>query len=76
MRPFLYMPFMHSESLTMHSAAMELFEVPGLENILAFEKKHQDIIKRFGRYPHRNALLGRESTPEELEFLTKPDSAF
>jgi uncharacterized protein (DUF924 family) len=49
---------------------------PGLEDNLRFEQRHQAIIERFGRYPHRNAILGRESTPEELAFLKEPGSGF
>ena len=70
---FLYMPFMHSESAVIHEIAVELFSVHGS---LEFEIKHKAIIDRFGRYPHRNDVLGRESTPEELEFLQGPDSSF
>jgi uncharacterized protein (DUF924 family) len=73
---FLYMPFMHSESLPIHDLAVKLFSAPGLEDNLDFEIKHREIIKRFGRYPHRNELLGRKSTPEEVEFLRQPGSAF
>jgi len=73
---FLYMPFMHSESLVIHQTALELFSQPGLEDYLAFEKKHQAIIARFGRYPHRNTILNRQSTKAELEFLTQPGSSF
>lgn len=73
---FLYMPFMHSESLVIHEEALTLFAGEGLENNYAFELKHKVIIERFGRYPHRNQVLGRESTPEELEFLAGPDSSF
>lgn len=75
-RGFLYMPFMHSESLVMHTIAVELFGAPGLESVLKFELAHKAIIERFGRYPHRNAVLGRESTAEEIEFLTQPGSSF
>ena len=67
-KSFLYMPFMHSESGTVHQRAVELFSQPGLEGNLNFELKHKKIIDRFGRYPHRNSILGRVSTPEELEF--------
>ena len=73
---FLYMPFMHSESSEIHSKAIELFSVEGLENNLEFERKHKEIIDRFGRYPHRNAILGRRSTEEEEEFLKQPGSSF
>ena len=63
------MPFMHSESLKVHQDAQSLFETPGLESTLAFEQKHLAIIKRFGRYPHRNKILNRISTEEEQRFL-------
>jgi len=75
-RSFLYMPFMHSESAIIHQQAVELFNVPGMENNYEFELKHKVIIDRFGRYPHRNDILGRSSTPEETEFLTQPGSSF
>lgn len=75
-RIFLYMPFMHSESRYIHEWALELFEANGIQNNLDFEIKHKAIIDRFGRYPHRNAILGRESTGEELAFLKEPGSGF
>lgn len=75
-RPFLYMPYMHSESLKVHDEALRLFDQPGLEDNLRFEHRHRDIIARFGRYPHRNAILGRDSTAEELAFLEEPGSSF
>lgn len=75
-RAFLYMPFMHSESPAIHIEAERLFRQPGLENNYAFELKHKAIIDRFGRYPHRNAVLGRASTPAEAAFLQGPDSSF
>lgn len=75
-RMFLYMPFMHSESLLIHERAMELFSVPGLEENLEYERQHRDILQRFGRYPHRNEILGRVSTEEEVLFLTQPGSSF
>jgi uncharacterized protein (DUF924 family) len=75
-RAFAYMPYMHSESLAIHAQAVQLFALPGLENNLSFELRHQAIIERFGRYPHRNAILGRTSTPEELAFLNEPGSSF
>ena len=75
-RSFLYMPFMHSESKEIHDIALFLFDQPGLEDNFNFEVKHKDIIDRFGRYPHRNEILGRESTTEELEFLSQPGSSF
>lgn len=75
-RAFAYMPYMHSESALIHQQAMRLFAQPGLENNLAFEVRHHDIIARFGRYPHRNAVLGRPSTPSEIAFLAEPGSSF
>lgn len=66
--PFLYLPFMHSESPAIHKRAEELYTALGQEMNLEFEMKHKAIIERFGRYPHRNDVLGRESTPEEIEF--------
>jgi len=75
-RSFAYMPYMHSESGLIHARAIALFTQPGLQDNLRFEQRHQEIIDRFGRYPHRNALLGRESTPEEQAFLNEPGSSF
>jgi len=75
-RSFLYMPFMHSESLKIHEVAVELFRRNGIESNLDFEFKHKKIIEKFGRYPHRNKVLGRQSTTEEIEFLTRPGSSF
>ena len=75
-RAFAYLPFMHSESLAIHSQALLLFDQPGLEGNLRFERLHQDILQRFGRYPHRNAALGRRSTPEEEAFLQQPGAGF
>jgi uncharacterized protein (DUF924 family) len=75
-RIYAYMPYMHSESKLIHTQAEMLFSQPGLEGALAFEFRHQSIIERFGRFPHRNAILGRESTAEELAFLKTPGSSF
>ena len=75
-RSFLYMPFMHSESLEIHEVAMQLFEANGDQSTLEFELRHRTIIERFGRYPHRNAALGRQSSVAELDFLTEPGSSF
>lgn len=75
-RAFLYMPFMHSESLAMHDLALTLFSAPGLKKNLQAEIKHREILLRFGRYPHRNRALGRVSTPEEAHFLRQPGSSF
>lgn len=75
-RAFLYMPYMHSEDKKIHRYAVLLFAQNGLEEQLEYEKLHKSIIDRFGRYPHRNKILGRKSTPEELEFLKEPNSSF
>ena len=75
-RVFLLMPYMHSESKSAHEDAVRLFSANGIQNNLDFELRHKAIIDRFGRYPHRNAILGRVSTDEELEFLTQPGSGF
>lgn len=66
---FLYMPFMHSESKVIHATALELFTALGNEASLKYEQLHKDIIDQFGRYPHRNQQLGRESTSEEEVYL-------
>ena len=76
MRSFIYMPYMHSESLAIHLEAVRLFSQPGLEHNLNFEIKHKEIIERFGRYPHRNAILARASTEQELQYLQQPGSSF
>ncbi|WP_106477641.1 DUF924 family protein [Phytohalomonas tamaricis] len=75
-RAFVYMPYMHSESLAIHAQALALFDQPGLEDSLRSEHQHHDILQRFGRYPHRNAILGRISSAEELAFLATPGSSF
>lgn len=75
-RTFIYLPFMHSESLVIHKVAVELFEQNGIANNLEFELKHKMVIERFGRYPHRNQILGRESTPDELAYLAEPGAGF
>ena len=75
-RIFAYMPYMHSESAVVHAEAVRLFSLPGLEDNLSFELRHKAIIDRFGRYPHRNAILGRTSSAEELAFLSEPGSSF
>lgn len=75
-RSFLYMPYMHSESKAIHALALTLFDQPRLENNLDFEIRHKAIIDRFGRYPHRNAILGRASTDQEIAFLKQPGSSF
>ena len=75
-KSFLYMPFMHSESKIIHKKAVELFRDSDLKMNLEFEYKHKKIIDRFGRYPHRNKILGRASTPEEIVFLKNKESSF
>jgi uncharacterized protein (DUF924 family) len=75
-RKFLYMPLMHSESMIIHELAMQLFNQPGLEEHYNYEIQHRKIIEQFGRYPHRNKILGRESSKEEIAFLNKPGSSF
>ncbi len=73
---FAVMPFMHSESKTVHKWALTIFQEIGNENNLYCEKLHKNIIDKFGRYPHRNEVLGRETTAEEAEFLTQENSSF
>lgn len=76
-RSFLYLPYMHSESALIHEEAIKLYSAsPGLEYNYDFELKHKAIIDRFGRYPHRNQILSRRSTPEEEKFLLEPGSSF
>ncbi len=79
-RQFIYLPFEHAESLAMQDRSAELFgaleafeETRGL---LAWAEKHRVIVRRFGRFPHRNAALGRPTTPEERDFLLQPGSGF
>ena len=85
-RIFLYMPFQHSEQLADQDLAVKLFEglTKGLsgdllkraEDNVVFAERHRDIVKRFGRFPHRNAILHRPTTPAEAEFLTQANSSF
>jgi uncharacterized protein (DUF924 family) len=75
-RVFLYMPYMHSESKKIHEVAERLFQQNAPKSNHDFELRHKAIIDRFGRYPHRNVALGRESTSEELAFLAEPGSSF
>lgn len=74
-RPFFYLPFMHSEHLSDQKRCIDLYEKHGDEFTLGFARQHHDIIERFGRFPHRNKVLARETTPEEAEFL-KEHSGF
>ncbi|WP_416897599.1 MAG: DUF924 family protein [Minwuia sp.] len=74
---FLYMPFEHSEDLAVQTRSLDLFKRLELdENTYSYVVRHHEIIERFGRFPHRNAVLGRETTPEEAEFLKEPKSSF
>jgi uncharacterized protein (DUF924 family) len=74
-RLFFYLPFEHSESLADQLRACELTRPLG-EELYGYALRHKEIIERFGRFPHRNAILGRASTPEEVEFLKQPGSGF
>ena len=71
---FLYMPLMHSENIEDQNLSVELFSKSGLENNLRFAKHHRDIIKKYGRFPHRNLILNRTSTEEEIEYLKSPQA--
>ena len=75
-RVFLYMPFMHTESRVGQDRSVELYEKLGIETNLSFARAHRDVIVEFGRFPHRNAVLGRPSTPEEEVYLSDPDAGF
>ena len=85
-RVFLYLPLEHAESLDMQERSVSLYEQLAHEaaaderapfdNFLDYARKHRDVVARFGRFPHRNAILGRASTPEEIEFLKQPGSRF
>jgi uncharacterized protein (DUF924 family) len=68
-RMFLCMPYMHSESLLVHEAALPLFESLEKEDVMKFEHAHVDVLRRFGRYPRRNAALGRNSTSQEMAYI-------
>jgi uncharacterized protein (DUF924 family) len=80
-RGFVYLPFEHAESLPMQDEAVRRFralaaQAPEMAESLDYAERHRTIIERFGRFPHRNAILGRASTAEELEFLQQPGSGF
>lgn len=75
-RGFMYLPLMHSESIVIHEAAEVLYRKHGDSSNLKFELNHKHIIEKFGRYPHRNEILGRTSTDEETAFLKQPGSSF
>ena len=80
-RVFVYLPFEHAEGIGMQEEALRLFtrlvaEAPELQNMLDYAQRHHDVVQRFGRFPHRNTILGRQSTVEEIEFLKQPGSRF
>ncbi|MEZ2127189.1 MULTISPECIES: DUF924 family protein [unclassified Sinorhizobium] len=75
-RAFFYMPFEHSEDLVEQERAVELFAALGDAEYLDYAMRHRDVIATFGRFPHRNAMLGRASRPSELEYLARPDAGF
>jgi uncharacterized protein (DUF924 family) len=74
-KAFLYLPFMHSEALADQDYSVQLFEDAGLDDSAKWARHHRDIVRKFGRFPHRNAILGRSSSPEEREYLDS-DEAF
>jgi len=80
-RVFVYLPFEHAEGTVMQEEALRLFtrlvaEAPELQTMLDYAQRHHDVVQRFGRFPHRNVILGRQSTAEETEFLQQPGSRF
>lgn len=80
-RAFIYLPFEHSEDLAMQDRAVALFSAlaqhgEAFAAYLDYAERHRDVIRRFGRFPHRNAILGRTSTPEEIAFLARPSAGF
>ncbi len=79
-RQFVYLPFEHAEDAAMQQRSLDLFgrlaDDPALADLAEWARKHADVIARFGRFPHRNAILGRASMPEETEFLKQPGSSF
>lgn len=80
-RSFVYLPFEHAEDLAMQDESMRLFtrlaaEAQGFAETLAYARRHREFIERFGRFPHRNAILGRASSAEEIAFLEQPGSSF
>ena len=75
-RRFIIIPFMHSESALIHDRYLLLFQQLNDPTTLDFEYRHKEIIDQFGRYPHRNEALGRDSTNDEKAFLQQPDSSF
>jgi uncharacterized protein (DUF924 family) len=81
LRWFVYMPFEHAEDLAVQDESVRLFTAlaqaaPGFEGPLDYALRHRDVIRRFGRFPHRNAILGRDSSPEERAYLSQPGAGF
>jgi uncharacterized protein (DUF924 family) len=72
-RQFLYLPFEHAEDRELQAVSLSCFEALGLEEPLEYARQHAEVIARYGRYPSRNASLGRASTPEEEEYLSRPN---
>ncbi len=75
-RMFIYLPYMHSESLVIHDEAIRLHESLGIPEAVKFEMAHVEALRRFGRYPRRNKALGRETTPEEAAYLASDEAIF
>jgi len=75
-RCFFYLPFEHAENLAEQDRSVQLFTLLGDAEYLDYAERHRAVIREFGRFPHRNALLGRESTAAELEYLSKPGAGF
>ena len=75
-RPFIYLPFEHSERMEDQDRSVALFTALGNEQTLDYAHRHCEVIAQFGRFPHRNAILGRDSTPEELTYLAEPGAGF
>ena len=73
-KAFLYLPFMHSENPEDQDKSVSLFEKAGLTENLKFARHHREIVRRFGRFPHRNSILGRENTPEEIRYLNSKEA--
>ncbi|KPJ95558.1 MAG: hypothetical protein AMJ55_03555 [Gammaproteobacteria bacterium SG8_15] len=73
-KAFLYMPLMHSENIADQDLSVQLFEAAGLKENLRFANHHRDIVRRFGRFPHRNKILGRTSTQAELDYLASKEA--
>jgi uncharacterized protein (DUF924 family) len=73
-RAFLYMPLMHSENLADQDLSVRLFEAAKLESNLRFARHHRELIRKYGRFPHRNSILGRRSTPDEIEYLVSKEA--